>query len=223
MRTKASIKSHSIHQMLIPFPIGFLIGSIIFDTLGVILNSEALIITGGYMIIAGIIGGLAAAVPGIIDFIYSVPPKSTGHQRAFKHMIVNFSAVTIFLIAIILRGSPSGSPLILPLLLQYAGGVLITIGGWMGGTMVNRNFFGPEHRYAHKGRWNEESFDTGSGKIKAASKDELKIDQMKLLRINGNRVVLARTESGYTAFHDRCTHRGSSLADGVMICGTVQC
>jgi nitrite reductase/ring-hydroxylating ferredoxin subunit len=25
------------------------------------------------------------------------------------------------------------------------------------------------------------------------------------------------------AFNDRCTHRGGSLAGGVMICGTVQC
>ena len=37
------------------------------------------------------------------------------------------------------------------------------------------------------------------------------------------RIVLARTERGYVAFDDRCTHRGGSLAGGVMICGTVQC
>jgi nitrite reductase/ring-hydroxylating ferredoxin subunit len=35
--------------------------------------------------------------------------------------------------------------------------------------------------------------------------------------------VLARTEQGYVAFHDRCTHRGGSLAGGVMIGGVVQC
>jgi len=46
---------------------------------------------------------------------------------------------------------------------------------------------------------------------------------MKLLRVGDKRVVLARTETGYVAFDDRCTHRGGSLAGGVMVCGTVQC
>ena len=36
-------------------------------------------------------------------------------------------------------------------------------------------------------------------------------------------VAVARTEHGSAAFQDRCTHRGASLADGVLICGTVQC
>jgi nitrite reductase/ring-hydroxylating ferredoxin subunit len=54
-------------------------------------------------------------------------------------------------------------------------------------------------------------------------RDELKVDQMKLLRVGPKRIVLARTEKGYVAFDDRCTHRGGSLAGGVMICGTVQC
>jgi nitrite reductase/ring-hydroxylating ferredoxin subunit len=45
----------------------------------------------------------------------------------------------------------------------------------------------------------------------------------KLLRIGGRRLVLARTDSGYCAFDDQCTHRGGSLADGVMACNTVTC
>src|SRR5262249_37928684 len=51
----------------------------------------------------------------------------------------------------------------------------------------------------------------------------LKVNQMKLLRVGGRRVVLARTEQGYTAFDDHCTHRGGSLAGGVMACDTVTC
>ena len=46
---------------------------------------------------------------------------------------------------------------------------------------------------------------------------------MKLVRAGDKRIVLARTEQGYVAFEDRCTHRGASLADGALICGTVQC
>ena len=57
-----------------------------------------------------------------------------------------------------------------------------------------------------------------------AKSDELKRDQMKLIRLDdGTRIALARNDDGHCAFQDRCTHRGGSLADGVLICGTVQC
>jgi nitrite reductase/ring-hydroxylating ferredoxin subunit len=41
--------------------------------------------------------------------------------------------------------------------------------------------------------------------------------------VNGQRIVLARSAEGYVAFSDHCSHRGASLGDGAMICGTVQC
>lgn len=34
---------------------------------------------------------------------------------------------------------------------------------------------------------------------------------------------MGRDEHGIVAFEDHCTHRGGSLAGGVMICGTVHC
>ncbi len=46
---------------------------------------------------------------------------------------------------------------------------------------------------------------------------------MKLIHAAGKRIVVARTENGYAAFDDHCTHRGGSLAGGAIICGTVQC
>jgi nitrite reductase/ring-hydroxylating ferredoxin subunit len=46
---------------------------------------------------------------------------------------------------------------------------------------------------------------------------------MKLLIVNGRRIVLAKTARGFTAFDDRCTHRGGSLADGACVGGVVQC
>ena len=46
---------------------------------------------------------------------------------------------------------------------------------------------------------------------------------MKLLSIGDRRLVLARTEQGYVAFDDRCTHKGGPLSDGTLACGRVQC
>jgi nitrite reductase/ring-hydroxylating ferredoxin subunit len=102
--------------------------------------------------------------------------------------------------------------------------VLLGMGGWMGGTLVNRNLISVDHRYAGAGKWSEARLRAGrDGRVVAARADELEVDQMKLLHVDGRRIVLGRTEDGYVAFDDRCTHRGGSLAGGVMICGTVQC
>jgi nitrite reductase/ring-hydroxylating ferredoxin subunit len=49
------------------------------------------------------------------------------------------------------------------------------------------------------------------------------VNQMKLVHVDDERIVVARTEQGYVAFQDRCTHKGGPLSDGVLICGTVQC
>src|SRR5690606_32661389 len=89
---------------------------------------------------------------------------------------------------------------------------------------VNRNFIGPVHRYPKAGALSEEEVPYWPGEpVAVAREDELEVDQMKLLRVGDRRIVLGRTEEGYVAFDDRCTHRGGSLADGVMVCGTVQC
>ena len=108
--------------------------------------------------------------------------------------------------------------------LEAIGLVLLAIGGYMGGTLVTRNLNSVDHRYAQAGKWREETIEGRKDQaVVVAKPDELQVDQMKLLRVGNQRIVLARTEKGYVAFDDRCTHRGGSLAGGVMVCGTVQC
>jgi nitrite reductase/ring-hydroxylating ferredoxin subunit len=139
-------------------------------------------------------------------------------------MLANLSAVALFALAWWLRGTAVAAPGFVQLALEAAGAALLGAGGWMGGVLVNRNQIGVDHRYAGAGKWRETSVDAQAGKpVPAAKSDELQVNQMKLLRAGDRRVVLARTEQGYVAFDDRCTHRGGSLAGGVLICGTVQC
>jgi uncharacterized membrane protein/nitrite reductase/ring-hydroxylating ferredoxin subunit len=224
MRSKASFRGHPIHPALIPFPFAFLSGGFAFDLLGRLLERQAWWTTGAYLTLAGIGTALLAAVPGFIDYFYTVPPKSSGKRRATKHMLVNLSAVILFSAAWTIRGHAEAAPGTTILVLEAIGLILLTAGGWMGGVLVNRNQIGVDHRYAQAGKWKEETIHPKTGQTVAVARgDELKVNQMKLLHVNGLRVVLARTESGYVAFDDRCTHRGGSLAGGVMIAGVVQC
>lgn len=224
MRSVANFKGHPIHAALIPFPFAFLLGAFGFDLAGALLGDTTLAQTGRYLAIAGIVSALVAAVPGLVDYLFTVPPQSSGKKRATKHMILNLTTVAIFAFVAITRGPADASLTAVPLLLEAIGAGMLVSAGWMGGTLVNRNQIGVDHRYADAGKWKEENIDApDKGPIAISSMDALKVSQMKLLRVNGKRLVLARTEDGYAVFDDRCTHKGASLADGALICGTVQC
>lgn len=179
---------------------------------------------GRHLGLAGIATAVLAALPGLIDYSYTVPPESSAKARATKHMLANLFAVALFAVAWWMRGSAATRPDAVVLGLEAIGLGLLGAGGYMGGTLVTRNLIGVDHRYAQAGRWRDETVDSRPNQaVTVARRDELKVDQMKLLRVGGKRIVLARTENGYVAFDDRCTHKGGSLAGGVMVCGTVQC
>jgi nitrite reductase/ring-hydroxylating ferredoxin subunit/uncharacterized membrane protein len=222
MRSAASFKGHPVHAMLIPFPLAFFVGAFSFDLAGVIWDREALWMTAGFLAVAGIVTAVAAAVPGAIDYFRTVPPASSGKARATRHALANLSAVALFALGLFLRGGVESPPALLSMGTWALGLVLLTMGGWMGGTLVYRNQIGVDHRYAGAGKW-QEVRESGDGRPVIARTDELEVDQMKLVHLDGQRIVLARTGDGFVAFDDHCPHRGGSLAGGVMICGTVQC
>jgi uncharacterized membrane protein/nitrite reductase/ring-hydroxylating ferredoxin subunit len=220
MKSRASVKGHPLHPILIPFPIAFLIGTFVFDLLFVIKGNESFWQTGKYLEIAGIITALIAAIPGAVDYFTIVPPQSSGKKRASLHALINIALVIVFAVAYCLRDSTDSTIVIG---IEGLGVIMLFVSGWLGGTLVYRNQIGVDPRYANAGKWKEAYFDNSQGMIEVAAADELKTDQMKLLHVADKRIVLAKTEAGYVAFDDRCSHKGGSLAGGMMICGTVQC
>src|SRR5437762_2331054 len=128
MRSKASIaKGHPIHPMIVPFPLAFIYGAFFFDLVGMITGTVSLWTTGAYLSIGAVVMGLAAAVPGFIDYLYTVPPKSTGKERATKHLLVNSSSLVAFALSLLVRGGIA-APNYVSVALQLVGVVLISMG-----------------------------------------------------------------------------------------------
>jgi nitrite reductase/ring-hydroxylating ferredoxin subunit/uncharacterized membrane protein len=223
VKSRAQFQGHPIHPALIPFPFAFLTGAVIFDVIGVTTGRASLWTTGAHLQVAGLLAGVLAAVPGLIDYIYTVPPESSGKKRATRHAIGNVTAIVLFAIAWFTRRETL-EPGALTILVEAVGAGILMYSGYLGGTLVTRNLISVDHRYAEAGKWQEANVPTPhDAKIVIGHADDLKPGQMKLLRANGRRLVLARTHEGYTVFDDRCTHRGGSLAGGVLIGRTVQC
>lgn len=222
MRSRASLKAHPIHPSLIPFPFAFLTGAVLFDIAALAFERPSLGATGAHLTLAGIAAGLVAAVPGAVDYFYTVPPQSSGKKRAAKHGAANVAALLFFGMSWFLRDVMQPTPATVAF--ELVGALLLLYAGYLGGTLVTRNMISVDHRYANAGKWQELDVSGRAGHpIVVADSDDLKEGQMKLLHVNGERIVLARTAKGYTAFADGCTHRGGSLAGGVLVDRTVHC
>lgn len=219
MKSRANIKGHPIHPILIPFPIAFFTATLIADCISLI-SRENTFETTQYLHLGGIIGAVAAAIPGIIDYMYTVPPASSAKKRASTHALMNSAMLVLFTVSYFMRIYNLERYLLIPEIPAF---ILMLIAGWHGGTLVHRNLIGVDMRYAEAGKWQEQNIHEQEGVVELGRTTDLKTDQMKLIHLNNKRIVLAKTKTAFVAFDDRCSHKGGSLAGGMMICSTVQC
>ena len=104
MRTPASIGKHPIHPMLVVFPIGLWIFSLVCDLIGLSVAAPAVWHTVAfYSMVGGLIGALAAAVPGLIDLLYYKGGAPPVKKIALTHMVINLSVVVLYAVNIWLR------------------------------------------------------------------------------------------------------------------------
>ena len=152
--------------------------------------------------------GLAAGVPGFIDYLYVVPPKSSAGRRATIHMLVNVSALVLMVIGMWFRDWDLFRPTWTTVLFELLSLVLVSIGGWLGGTLVYRNQIAVDHRYAHSGKWQEQEIEGSAGEmVPIDGAEHMKPGQMRLLHWGGRRLVLANQRGVLD-------HRGSLHAQG---------
>jgi uncharacterized membrane protein len=137
MESKAKLFGHPIHQMLIPFPLGLLSTAAIFDVIYLITDNSVWVTTSFFLILAGVIGGLAAAVFGAVDF-FAIPNGTRARRIGRVHGIGNVVLVTLFAGSWWLRLVNREDPGILAIALSLIGAGLGLITGWLGGELVDR-------------------------------------------------------------------------------------
>jgi uncharacterized membrane protein len=134
MQSRASIAGHPIHPMLVPFPIALWIFSLVSDFIyalgwgGAIWSDIAF-----YTMAGGVLGGLAAAGPGLIDYFSLTEPEPKKIARS--HMILNLVIVGVFLVNLWLRMTMSAGAA-LPVGLSVLAIILLGLSGWLGGELV---------------------------------------------------------------------------------------
>ena len=137
MESRAKIAGHPIHPMLIVFPLGLLATSVIFDLIAVFGGFPELHVVSYWMILAGVIGGLVAAVPGIIDFL-SIPRHTRAWFVGVWHGVGNVVVLLAFALSWFLRRELPADPGTGPILLSVLAAALAAVTGWLGGELVDR-------------------------------------------------------------------------------------
>ncbi len=132
MESRAKLFGHAVHPILIPFPLGLLSTSIVFDVIHLLRGKGPWGHIAFWNIGAGVIGGLAAAVFGLID--WRLIPSGT-HAKAVGlwHGGGNAVVVVLFSLSWLLRRRDPERPETTPIILSVLGGILAAVTGWLGG------------------------------------------------------------------------------------------
>ena len=136
MASGAKLFGHPIHQMLIVFPLGLLAMAVIFDVVRLVAGTP-LGDSAYYMIAAGVISGLVAAVFGFIDWL-GIPSRTRAKSVGLWHAIGNVVVLVLFAASWWLRTGDPSSPPELAFVLALIGAGLALVTGWLGGELVDR-------------------------------------------------------------------------------------
>ena len=138
MESRLKLAGHPIHPMLIVLPLGLLATGLLFDVAYLLSGDTVFSEVSFWTITVGIIGGLLAALFGLIDWL-AIPKGTRAKRIGLYHGVGNVVIVLLFLVSWFLRlprhaYAPDALPFLLALV--AVGGALVT--AWLGGELVFR-------------------------------------------------------------------------------------
>lgn len=138
MESRTKLLGHPVHPMLIVFPLGLLATSVVFDLLYSMMRKPAFAIASFYMTVSGVLGGLFAAIFGLVDWL-ALPRNSRAKRIGAWHGLGNVFIVMLYAVSAWLRGRRTNFvPDSSAKLLSLTGSGLALITAWIGGELVYR-------------------------------------------------------------------------------------
>ena len=136
MKAKARILGVPVHQILIVFPLGLLATSFFFDLAWLMKGRAELAIVASWLIFAGVIGGAAAALFGLIDWL-AIPRGTHAWRVGAWHGGGNLIVAALFAISWIIRRDAPAHPEGIAIALSGCGVVLTVLTGWLGSRLAD--------------------------------------------------------------------------------------
>lgn len=137
MESRARFLGHSVHQMLIVFPLGLLGGAVGFDIAYLISQDPRWADISYWLIGAGVVMGLIAAPFGFIDWL-AIPRRTRAKRVGVLHALLNVVALALFAVSFSLRRANPTAPPVEALVCSFLAVIGSMIAAWFGGELVAR-------------------------------------------------------------------------------------
>jgi uncharacterized membrane protein len=139
--SRTAIAGHPIHPMLVPFPIAFLVGALVTDLAFASTDDPFWAMASSWLLLAGIVTAVAAAVFGLVDFLGI--PQVRSLNVAWVHFLGNGAAVLLAIWNLAQRwADPVAGAGGLGIALSAIVVAILLVTGWMGGELVYRHRIG---------------------------------------------------------------------------------
>lgn len=143
MESRAKFLGHPIHQILIVFPLGLMSTTVVFDGIRLLTGQKKWSEASYKVLGAGLIGAMAAAPFGLIDWI-AIPEGTRAKRIGALHGLGNLAVAGLFGASFLLRRGNPGKHAVAPFVLAAIGGALAGVTGWLGGELVDNLGIGVE-------------------------------------------------------------------------------
>ncbi len=137
MKEGAKFLGHSIHPIMIVFPLGLLSTAVLFDVANLFFNNQSFAVVTYWMIFAGLIGGALAAFFGWIDW-FAIASGTRAKSVGLYHGLLMAFVLVLFAASLYFRHADGYPVTTNAFALSGFGFVLALIGGWLGGELVER-------------------------------------------------------------------------------------
>ncbi|MFL5775753.1 MAG: DUF2231 domain-containing protein [Chloroflexota bacterium] len=138
MESHVKLLGHPIHPMLIVLPLGLLSTTVLFDVVYLVTGDETFAQVAFWTLTVGLIGGLLAAIFGLIDWM-NIPDGTRAKTIGLYHGVGNLVIVLLFVGSWLFRLQDHAyAPDVLPFVLGLVGVGLALGTAWLGGELVYR-------------------------------------------------------------------------------------
>jgi uncharacterized membrane protein len=137
MESRVKVAGHPLHQMLIVFPLGLLATAVVFDVIFLVMDDPSWSLAAYYMIGAGVITGLAAAAPGVVDWL-AIPRGTRAKRIGLLHGVGNVIVLALFALSWFVRRENPAVPPTEAVVAGLLGAGISIVTGWLGGELVDR-------------------------------------------------------------------------------------
>jgi uncharacterized membrane protein len=138
MKAKVNVAGHALHPMLVVFPLGLLATSVVWDIFYLATKNGIWGVVSYWSIVAGVVGGLLAAVPGFIDW-WGIPKNTRARVVGAYHMALNLVVVGLFIVTILARSAaPEGYAFVGVgrMIFGWIGVAVALVSSWLGGELI---------------------------------------------------------------------------------------